>query len=215
MQIAGNWRRRAVLAALVALGGAVTLLLVLSSKHTAATAADHFPADKVTVAANQAVVSGPGQAVTLLTGKLRTSTPADLQIAVTSECTIATDVTTVGNDDQSAEGLVKMWVEIDGKPVPVSSTPKPDDGQITFCNAAHHRKTSMFDDTNATIETMDKYGDSNAFNWTALNVGNGIHTLTLKGELTETASNRATADAAVGKRTMTVLPGHMANDAAF
>ena len=62
MQIAGNWRRRALLAALLALAAAITLLLVLSSQHATGTtsAADHLPADKVTVSANTATVSGPG-----------------------------------------------------------------------------------------------------------------------------------------------------------
>ena len=71
MQIAGNWRRRALLAALLALAAAITLLLVLSSQHATGTtsAADHLPADKVTVSANTATVSGPGQDVTLLTGR--------------------------------------------------------------------------------------------------------------------------------------------------
>src|SRR5437763_5631984 len=159
MQIAGNWRRRALLAALLALAAAITLLLVLSSQHATGTtsAATHLPADKMTVSAATDNVSAPGTDVTLLSGTLRTSTPADLLISATAECSIVTNVTTTGTDDQKAEGVVNMWIVIDStRVVPVSPTAN-DDGKITFCNHAYERQTTFNandqDDTNATFDT--------------------------------------------------------------
>lgn len=201
--------------AIIALGVAIAALLVALyyANHESAGAASNG-ADKITVSANTDPVFGPGTAVTVLTAHTHNSTTADLAMSLTSECTIATDVTTTGNDTESAEGKVRMWIEIDKKPVPVSNLATPDDGKVTFCNVAHHR-TTKFADPNATIDTMDNFGDSNAFNWTALNVGNGDHTIEVKAELTETATNKNTAEAAVGKRTLHVFPGHMAPDATF
>src|SRR5438270_838203 len=127
MQIAGNWRRRALLAALLALAAALTLLLVRSAKHTTGTtsAADHLPADKMTVSAATTNISAPGADVTLLSGTLRTSTPADLLISATAECSIVTNVTTTGTDDQKAEGVVNMWIVIDStRVVPQRCWPK-------------------------------------------------------------------------------------------
>ena len=39
---------------------------------------------------------------------------------------------------------------------------------------------------------------------------NGIHTITVKGELTKDASTNATAEAAVGNRTLVIEPTHAA-----
>jgi hypothetical protein len=194
--------------AMIALGVAITALMValFYANHESASA-DPQPADKMSVTGSTTLVSDPGVPTTLLATKMRTSTPADVVFAVTAECSIATDVKTVGNDDQSAEGVVDVWVEVDGAPVPVATG---DNGHVTFCNEAHRRVTTLFDDTDATIETFDRSKQANGFNWTRLNMGNGIHTIEVKGMLTETASNKSTADAAVGKRTLTVFPTHMA-----
>jgi hypothetical protein len=199
--------------ALIALGVAITaLMLAVFYANRDSASANHQPADKVAVSSNTATVSGPGQEVELLRASLKTSSPEDLILAVTAECTIATDVTTTGNDDQSAQGKVQIWIEIDGNPVSVSSTPAPDDGKVTFCDRAHHRMT-MFADPESTIRTLDSTGTANAFNWTKLNLGHGVHEIVVKGKLTETATNKSTADAAVGKRTLTVIPAKLANDA--
>jgi hypothetical protein len=197
--------------AVIALGVAITALMVavfFANRDSAS--ARHQPADKIAVSSSTVEVTAPGQVVTLLSSRVRTSSPADLILQATAECSIATTVKTTGNDDQSAEGVVEMWVEIDGTPVPVASG---DNGRVTFCNEAHHRVTTLFDDEDATIETFDRTKQANGFNWTRLNLGNGVHTIELKTQLTETATNQATADAAVGKRTLTVIPAKLANDA--
>lgn len=211
--------RRLALAVGVALSLSFLAFLIASSSGSQAVAT-HKPADKVVASGSKVVVTEPGTPTTILSGVLRSSTTSDLILSVTAECSIATDVKTVGNDDQSAEGTVEVWVEIDGERVGVenislstTSSEAQDDGEVVFCNRAYRRKTSLFDDEDATIETFEKTKAANGFNWVALNVGNGIHEVEVKARLTETATNEATADAAVGNRTLVVEPAKLANDA--
>ena len=167
------------------------------------------PADKASVSGSDVLVTEPGAPETILQTSLRSSTPSDVTFGVTLECSIATELKTVGNDDQSAAGVVDVWVEVDDVAVPVATG---DNGHVTFCNESHRRKTSAFEDEDATIETFDVSKQANAFNWTRLNMGNGIHKIEVVAQLTETATNENTADAAIGKRTLTVNPTHMAVD---
>lgn len=196
--------------ALIALGVAIAALMVATfyANRDPASAA-HQPADKVSVTASNIVVTAPGAPTTILRTHMRSSTPSDVTFAVTLECSIATKVQTVGNDNQQASGVVDVWVEVDDEVVPVT---EGDNGRVTFCNEAHQRRTTNFDDTNATIETFHTSKQANGFNWSRLDMGNGIHKVEVVAELTETATNPNTADAAIGKRTLTSLPTHMAND---
>lgn len=188
---------------------AVAIAGVLGFIASQSATAGHEPADKVSASGSDVLVTNPGEDITLVSERMRTSTTADLVLQFTAECSIATDLTTVGNDSASAEGKVLVWVEIDGVPVPVAGA---DDGRVTLCNQANRRDTTNFDDEDATIHTHLLTAQANGFNWLALNVGNGIHTVEVKATLTETATNNATADAAVGKRTLVVEPTHAAND---
>jgi len=172
--------------------------------------ANHQPADKAQTAGSDILVTAPAVETPILTTTMRSSTPSDVTFAVTLECSIATSVKTTGNDDQSASGVVDVWVEVDGTPVPVDSSDP--DGRVTFCNEAHRRVTTLFDDEDATIETFHTSKQANGFNWSKLNMGNGVHTIVVKALLTETATNPNTADAAIGNRTLTINPTHMAND---
>jgi hypothetical protein len=174
--------------------------------------ATHEPANKVSAAGAAGVVVSPGTAVTLLSETVKTSKPTDLILGVTAECVITTDVTTVGNDSQAAEGQVRIWIEIDGVRVPVSSDDTTDPGKVTFCDRLHQRDTTLFDDEDATIRTLDRQGTANAFNWMALDVGSATHTITVKADLTTAATDTASALAAVGKRTLIVEPVKSAND---
>jgi len=192
------------------------LVLFLALPFGEGASAGHEPADKVSAAGSTTEVVGPGTEVVLLSEKVRTSTPSDLILGVTAECSITTEVTTVGNDLQSAEGKVKIWVEIDGQRVPVSTDDvNPiDRGKVVFCNRLYLRETSLFDDEDATIRTFMKTRDANGFNWLALNVGSGIHTIEVKADLTLESTNNGQAMAAVGKRTLIVEPTKAANDEA-
>lgn len=196
------------------------LLVLLSSIGRSEAVATHTPADKVVASGSKVEVTEPGETVVLSSGILRSSAPSDLLISVTAECSIATDVKTEGNDDQMAEGVVEVWTEIDGNRVGINSVPtsttsaeSQDDGEVVFCNRSFRRKTTLFDDEDATIETFERTREASGFNWVALNVGKGTHEVVVKARLTETATNKATADAAVGNRTLVVEPAKLANDA--
>jgi hypothetical protein len=173
-------------------------------------AQDSMPADKAAVAGSKVEVIDPGETVTLLAAKLRTSSPSDLIFEVTAECALTTNITTVGNDMSRAFGQVKVWVEIDGVEVPVAAGDA--DGRVVFCNRAYERQTSGFDDQDATIKTFLETRNANAFNWMALNVGNGIHTVAVKGELTKEQTDNAMAKAAVGNRTLLIEPTKAAHN---
>jgi hypothetical protein len=194
---------------------AVVVLALLIGWQTGGqrAAATHQPANKVSAAGSTTDVMEPGKSLPILTGTLRTATPEDLVFAVTAECSIVTNITTVGNDEQRAFGQVRFWVTVDGTAVPVSGS--TDDGKVVFCNRAYARTTSLFDDQDATIATYLKTREANAFNWLALNVGSGIHTITVWAEFTTEATDKAVAEAVVGKRTMIVDPTKLANDASI
>ena len=62
-------------------------------------------------------------------------------------------------------------------------------------------------------ETISDYlntREANGFNWASLDSGNGIHTITVKGEFTKTATN-GTASAIIGNRTLVVDPTKVQN----
>jgi hypothetical protein len=87
-----------------------------------------------------------------------------------------------------------------------------DDGKVVFCNRAYQRTTSFVDPT-ATISDFIDTRDANGFNWVAINVGNGIHTLEVWGELTQsTTSTKDTVKAVVGNRTLVVAPTSFAQN---
>lgn len=171
------------------------------------------PANKVSASGSTMEVFDPGT-VTLLTEKVKTSNPTDLILGATLECSITTDVTTVGSDDQKAVGLIRVWVEIDNVPVPVSADDKGA-GKVVFCNRTYQRVTQLGSDDNSdSIRTFIETRDANGFNWMALNVGSATHTITLKAELTTTATANASAKAVVGNRTLIIEPVKSANNEA-
>jgi len=183
------------------------------------TSTSNLPADKMTVGASKVQVFDPQADVTLLCARMRTSNPADLTFAVTLECSIVTQITTTGNDTQSAFGDVKVWVEVDGKNVGVlpAQPGGSDDGQVTFCNRVYSSTTSNFTfDNNATIDTFQSTKDANAFNWVAENVGSSVHTISVHATLTTgvTDSSKDTAQAVVGSRTVVVNVTQTAQNAA-
>lgn len=178
--------------------------------------ADHSPADKVSAAGStMEVFDSDDQPVTLLSTEMRTSSPTDLVLQVTAECSIVTDVTTVGDDDQSASGTVRIWVEIDGEPVPVAGADGGDDGEVVFCNRLFQRETDLFDDQDATIRTYMETRAANAFNWVWLDTGHGVHTIEVLASLEVDSTQEASAEAVVGNRTLVVEPTKMKNDASL
>ena len=75
------------------------------------------------------------------------------------------------------------------------------------------------DDEDATLSLFLRTRSANAFNWVALghvgDAGTNVHTIEVKAALTVNVNESGAAAAAVGKRTLTVIPGKLANDAQF
>lgn len=181
--------------------------------------ATHQPADKMAVSGSSLeIITAPllagASTVTaeLLTGTIKTSSPTDLVLSVNLECALWTDITTVGNDDSQSVARVKVWVEIDGVPVAVSSDDTAETGKVVFCDRAYRRTTTDFDDEDARIDSYLRTRSAHAFDWISLNLGSGIHTISVKGELTTAVTGTGMAQAAIGKRTLIVEPTKLAND---
>jgi hypothetical protein len=197
--------------------------------------ATHTPADKVVAAGDKIVVAAPQTEVTLLSATLKTSSPTDLILQIAMECSIITDVQTGpstvagATDTATAEGKVRAWVEIDGDVVPINSMSEPPqdsedqepgdketDG-VTFCNRIHTQEAEDGEDQQDGLDKLRSYietKNANAFNWLRLNMGNGIHTIEVKADLTVNTSGSALgAEAYVGNRSLIVEPAKLANDA--
>ncbi len=149
------------------------------------------------------------QPVTLaqVTGKF--SNPTDLMIQFTAESALFTKIKVTGgtNDADVAKAKVVVWVEIDGNAVPVAGT--SDDGKVVFDNREFGINTSALD-SGQFIELFIRTRSAHAFNWVALNVGSGTHTIVVKAELTIEKSAQGAAEAGVGKRVLIVEPTKMA-----
>src|SRR5207249_2576943 len=142
----------------ISLAVVLTVALVLTALGAFAprVQATHMPADKIGVSASTIEVmdTTQPQPVTLLTATLRTSSPTDLMIKVTGECALWTNVASPAG---LAQANVKVWVEIDGAPVPVTSDPAqggPDDGKVVFCNR-EFQVVSIVDDLELAIAEDD------------------------------------------------------------
>lgn len=168
-------------------------------------------------AANKTSAAGSGVQVlspiaageTILYTTVKTSPTQDLVFALSMECALWTTVETVGNDLSEAQAKVVAWVEVDGVPVPVSGA--GDDGKVVFCDRVHRQATSLFDDENATIQNYLATREANAFNWLLPDVGQGVHIVEVKADLTtDTVGDGAAAQAGVGHRTLMVEPVHLA-----
>ena len=131
---------------------ALLLAAVLFTAYTAQRAdADHEPANKVAAAGSD--VEQVEDDTPILEERIRVSSPFDLILQLTAECSILTELTTNSTNPASdAFGSVRMRIEIDGKEVPVATddtlgsgeddvADSDDDeiGEVTFCNRAYGR----------------------------------------------------------------------------
>jgi hypothetical protein len=181
--------------------------------------ASNLPADKMTVTASDTSVQGPGTSVPIMTAQVKTSNPADLLLQVTAECTILSSISNAGTQTSSYSSLVRIWVEVDDKPVPVvpnatasganSGSGGRDDGKVVFCNRKFTRSTT-FDSNNESIKDVETTEQANGFNWVALNVGSGVHKIVVRAEFADTAATMTAPDTSahgvVDKRTLIVEP---------
>jgi hypothetical protein len=195
--------------------------LLLANLGGAATAAGG-PADKF--AATGSSIDQLDDATPILSEQMKVSSPADLVLQLTTECSIITELTTGGDaaDSSSAFGEVVIWVTVDGKSVPVADDDANQDGKVVFCNRAYGR-TVEDTEGDGDVDKEDDYirtRTANAFNWIALNTGstyddpangNNILDIVVWAEYTADTTGDAVADAFVGQRTLVVEPTHLAN----
>ena len=193
---------------------AVTTALVAVLAMGPLAQATHEPANKTSAAGSETEIVGANNDVLLMSERVKTSKPEDLILQVTAECSIVTDITTTGTDMQEARGQVRVYVTIDGAPVPVSAE-DTDNGRVVFCDRLERRETSLgSDDQSDTIRTFQNTRNANGFNWMALNVGSGVHTIEVRAEFQTNQTSSADAEAVVGNRTLIVEPTKAANDEA-
>jgi hypothetical protein len=178
--------------------------------------ATHSPADKVVASGASLSRVDEGTNQTILSANIKSSKPSDLMIHVSAECAVETRHFRDGKmTNNEAEGTARLWVEIDGKIVPIqaASSPPQDPGaqpaggdrdKVTFCHRAEGydkadgnplciESTTGPPPTPAmgceTEEWFQNTKSANAFNWVRLNVGSGDHTVTLKADVTELAGS--------------------------
>jgi len=214
--------RRSVRIALIAAGALVVGLI----GQTAIAGSGGTPADKVVAAASKRVVFGPNTNQTLMTATMKTSKPTDLMFHVALECTILTALTTNNENNSATAGAgVRVWLEVDGDIVSLTSASAPpqdptpagnDSDKVTFCDRTYQRTVTDDEDPLDGIDTEDDYIDTKSahgFSWVKMNLGSGIHTIAVKADLREATVGEADAQAEVGNRTLIVEPTKMANDA--
>jgi hypothetical protein len=207
--------------------------------------ANHMPADKVVAGSEEIMETGtsdtavPGESITttpveLLSVDFRSSSPSDLMLQVTLECSIITDVvvpgSTTANSTQTgeAEGRIKAWLEFDGQIVElntISENPQPanpsspgnDSDKVTFCNTANKMQitdTENDDDGTDRLRNYLRTKHANAFNWIFFNAGNGIHTVKLFAQFVQgTVSAGSSTTGFVGNRMLIIEPTKFPNDA--
>lgn len=184
------------------------------------------PADKVSASGSSIEIAERNEPFVLLSETIKLSTPTDLMLSLTLECSISTRLTTIGNDSANASGSLDVWVEIDGFKVPVSVDdtdrgPNHEDGEnvrgeVTLCNRTYQRDTTNFDDEDATITSFIDTRTTHGFNWLALDElwtmsDDNIHEIEVLGRLTQETRGDASARVAVGKRTLIIEPTKVAN----
>lgn len=210
--------------------GALLAATVFMAYSTIATAT-HQPADKVQASGSD--IEHVQDDTVVLSETMRVSSPSDLIIQVTAECSILTALTTNNdNPTSTATGSVRFHVEVDGIPVPVATDEgagqddaEDDDnevGEVTFCNRAYSRTVVDEEDPADGIDEESDYirtRTANAFNWFAINsgttydVGNdNLLTIEVIADYDTSTVGEATADAFVGSRTLIIEPVHSQND---
>lgn len=211
--------------------GLVVAALVWNPIGMAGAQSSAQPADKVVASGSKMVLIGPNAEATILTATLKASSPTDLILTVSMECSIFTQLTTGpseggGTDSAMASGHVRAWVEIDGVIVPINSdsatsAPGTESDKVTFCNRAYQRTVEDTEDNLLSPggDGQDKEEDfiatknANAFNWLRLNLGSGTHSIVVKATLLQETEGDATAEAAIGNRLLIGEPAKLANNA--
>lgn len=182
--------------------------------------ADGTAANKLAVAGSTLQTTGPNeQPIVVLDETMKVSSPRDLILQLTSECSIVTALSTRDSGDtETATGRVEMWITIDGTTVPVSQ----DDitgGRTVFCDREYSR-TVTDQDGDGKIDREDDYiatRTANAFNWVAFDAGvtydkpyngNNILDIEVLARFTKTTDactlGNTCSEALIGNRTLVV-----------
>lgn len=227
----------------LAASAALLLLVIAVSNLTGAGApviATHAPANKVAASGEsispvEPAATTPGigsDANNILTARLKTSSPTDLVLAVTLECSLITEVVVPGSTAQgttssgNTEGQIRIWIVVDDTYiVPImdgTGTVKghaigTDSDKVTFCNREHRVAVTDAEDARDGVDRQEHYlrtKDANAFNWIALNLGSGIHQIDVRADFTSAYdATGSSSSGLVGNRSLVVTPTKLANDA--
>ncbi|HSB56202.1 MAG TPA: hypothetical protein VLD38_00125 [Nitrosopumilaceae archaeon] len=196
-------------------------------------------ANKTTFNADNLVLNTEGLAddgAVIASASLKTSTPKDLVVMFSEECSLYTEVRLKsGSSGSVSESQVRaaqsIWLDVDGQTVPIGAN---DDGKVTMCDRTYNISTNILDQIqklcsavgaidgtttcdesyfNSFISTKDAHG----WNWVVLNLGAGEHTVSVHSEFVdeEGVIGDGTASVAVGKRSLIILPQNLSNDAAY
>jgi hypothetical protein len=212
----------------------IVLLTGVLLSQTIGAGATHQPANKVAASAtiDEMAFVANGETDELLSETFKTSKPMDLLLQASAECSIITNVVTVGNDSDGAEGQLRFLLTIStnggaerpigvtqqstGNSVPGTPQETGDDGSVVFCDQLYSRTITKLgdnaDNDDARMETFLKTRHAAGFNWAHLNTGAGIHTVKLYAEYEEAEGENSTAEGAVGRRTLIIEPVKMKND---
>ena len=208
--------------AMLACAAAVVPAVLVGQSATAT----HEPANKAAATANG--VAEFDRSAVLLQERIKVSSPYDLILQLTSECSIITELTTGGTgaeDFSEASGSIRMYITLDGRRVPISTADtnpqqpgtQNDDGEATFCNRTYGRTVRDAEGDGEVDEESDyiRTKNANAFNWLALDVGtnydnpangNNIIDVVVHAEYETDEQGRALADAFVGRRSLIMEP---------
>ena len=157
---------------------------------------------------------------TILATEIKAGGPQDVVIQVALECSLLTDVYSTTMDDHPegytaighAEAHVDIQVLLDGAPVTIGGE---DDGSVTFCDRVHQQEIRDIDEDtgNFTIRQFQQTMSANAFNWVALDLGSGLHTVEVVATITAANTEGSFAQGAIEKRTLIVEPVDFAHGA--
>jgi hypothetical protein len=168
-------------------------------------------ANKFAVVGSGEMVEAPNEEVTLLSTTMKNPGSKALALSVSLECSILTQLTTIGSDLAKSWAKADVWVEVNGSPVMFDDDDTAD-GRVTFCEREYQRETRSWDDDDAVIEDFIRTRSSHAFNWVALHDGAGDKLVEVKAELQRSATSNADSRLVVGHRTLTVEPVDVVKD---
>ncbi|MFA5942984.1 MAG: hypothetical protein WC876_00790 [Candidatus Thermoplasmatota archaeon] len=205
--------------ALIAAAAVAALLLPIGSAGEANAANKTAAAGSSFVHLGTAVAPLPP--TTILDTLIKAGGPQDIVIQVALECSLVTDVYSTTIDDHPegytavgrAEAHVVVWVLLDGSPVTVGG--EDADGKVTFCDRVHQQEIRDIDEDtgNFTIRQLQETMSANAFNWVALDLGSGIHTIQVMASIEAANTEGSFAQGAIEKRTLIVEPVDFAHGA--